>query len=57
VSLGKPTYITESMSTPYVPQPYFDRGYGYAMEEAAVTQISPGELEVVVSVYITYAIE
>jgi uncharacterized protein YggE len=57
VSLGKPTYITESMSTPYVPQPYFDRGVGYAMEEAAVTQISPGELEVVVSVYITYAIE
>jgi len=56
VSLGKPTYITESISTPY-PQPYFDRGGVYAMEEAAVTEISTGELEVVVSVHITYAIE
>jgi uncharacterized protein YggE len=56
VSLGKPTYITESISTPY-PQPYYDRTYGIGMEEAAVTEISPGELEVVVSVYITYAID
>jgi len=56
VSLGKPTYITESISTPY-PQPYFDRGGVYAMEEAPVTEISAGELEVVVSVHITYAIE
>jgi len=56
VSLGKPTYITESISTPY-PQPYFDRGGVYAMEETPVTEISAGELEVVVSVHITYAIE
>ena len=56
VTLGKPTYITESISTPY-PQPYYDRGLGYAMEEAAVTEISTGELEVVVSVYMTYTIE
>jgi uncharacterized protein YggE len=56
VSLGKPTYISESISTPY-PQPYYDRGLGYAMEEAAVTEISTGELEVVVSVYMTYTIE
>jgi len=56
VSLGKPTYITESVYTPS-PQPYFDRGMGYAMEEAPVTEISPGELEVVVTVYITYAME
>jgi uncharacterized protein YggE len=57
VTLGKPTYITESVSTPY-PQPYYDRGVSYAMEEAApVTEISAGELEVVVSVYITYAFE
>jgi len=56
VTLGKPTYITESISTPY-PQPYFERGGAYAMEEAPVTEISAGELEVVVSVHITYAIE
>ncbi len=56
VSLGKATYITESISTPY-PQPYYDRGGVYAMEEAPVTEISAGELEVVVSVHITYAIE
>jgi uncharacterized protein YggE len=56
VSLGKPTYISESISTPY-PQPYYDRGGVYAMEEAAVSEISTGELEVVVSVYMTYTIE
>jgi uncharacterized protein YggE len=57
VSLGKPTYITESISAPYTP-PYYDRGVGgFAMEAAPATEISPGELEVVVSVYITYTIE
>jgi len=56
VTLGKATYITESISTPY-PQPYFDRGGVYAMEEAPAIEISAGELEVVVSVHITYAIE
>jgi uncharacterized protein YggE len=56
VTLGKPTYITESISAPY-PQPYFDRGGVFAMEEAAATEISPGELEVVVSVHMTYTID
>ena len=56
VTLGKPTYITESISTPY-PQPYYDRGGVFAMEEAAVTEISTGELEVVVSVHMTYTID
>jgi uncharacterized protein YggE len=56
VSLGEPTYITESVSTPSS-QPYYDRTYGIAMEEASVTEISTGELEVIVSVYITYTIE
>jgi uncharacterized protein YggE len=56
VSLGKPTYISESTSTPYT-QPYYDRVAGVAMEEATVTEISTGELEVVVSVYMTYTIE
>ncbi len=57
VTLGKPTYITESISMPY-PQPYYGRVAGITMEEAApATEISAGELEVVVNVYITYAIE
>jgi uncharacterized protein YggE len=57
VTLGKPTYMSESAYTP-TPQPYLERVAGLAMEEAApVTEISPGELEVVVSVHITYAIE
>jgi len=56
VTLGKATYVTESISTPY-PPPYFDRGGVFAMEEAPATEISPGELEVVVTVYITYGIE
>jgi len=57
VSLGKPTYITESAYTPspLLPLP---RAVGYGMEEAApVTEISAGELEVVVNVHITYAID
>jgi uncharacterized protein YggE len=56
VTLGKPTYITESSYTPG-PYPYYDRGVGFAMEEAAPTEISPGELEVVVNVSVTYGIE
>jgi len=56
VTLGEPTYITESISTPYT-QPYFDRAAGVAMEAAPATEISPGELEVVVNVQMSYAIE
>jgi hypothetical protein len=56
VTLGDPTYITESTSTPYT-QPYYDGRFGYAAEAEAVTEISVGELEVVVSVNITYAID
>lgn len=55
VTLGDPTYITESTSTPYS-QPYYDGRFGYAAEAEAVTEISVGELEVVVYVNITYAI-
>lgn len=55
VTLGKPTYITESS---YTPEPYaYDRGAAFAMEEAAPTEISAGELEVVVNVSVTYDIE
>ena len=56
VTLGKPTYITESMSTPYR-QPYYSAAFAYAEEAEPVTEISVGELEVVVSVNITYAID
>jgi len=56
VTLGEPTYITESISTPY-PQPYYDRAAGMAMEAAPATEISPGELEVVVYVNIAYGID
>jgi len=55
VTLGDPTYITESTSTPYA-QSYYDRGMAYSAEAAPVTEISAGELEVVVYVNITYGI-
>ena len=55
VTLGDPTYITESTSTPYS-QPY-DYGLRADSAEAApATQISLGELEIVVYVNITYGI-
>jgi hypothetical protein len=57
VTLGKPTYITESVYTPS-PQPYF---YAERMAVPATggaeTEVSPGELEVVVNVHMTYAID
>lgn len=56
VTLSKPTYISESAYTPY-PQPYFE---GRAMALPATgggTEISPGQLEVVVSVQVTYGIQ
>ena len=56
VTLGDPTYITESTSTPYV-QPYYDRSVAYSAEAAPATEISLGELEVVISVNITYGID
>jgi uncharacterized protein YggE len=56
VTLGDPTYITESTSTPYS-QPYYDRSVAYSAEAAPATEISLGELEVVVSVNITYGID
>ena len=54
VTLGDPTYITESTSTPYS-QPY-DVMADSAMA-APVTEISLGELEVVIYVNITYGID
>ncbi|MFC1949429.1 SIMPL domain-containing protein [Chloroflexota bacterium] len=55
VSLGEPTYISESIYVPYsisVPRA------AYAMEEAAVgTSISPGETEISLSVQVSYSIK
>ena len=54
VKLGKPTYISESIQAPPVIYPR-------AMAEAAAapkapTPISPGEIEVSLTVQVTYAI-
>lgn len=56
VELGKPTYISESSVTPY-PQIRYDSSALAAEPAQAQTTISPGELEVVVSVQITYGIQ
>lgn len=55
VSLGKPTYISESL---YVPSPII-RTFEAAAAPAptAPTPISPGEMDVTVSVQVTYAIK
>jgi uncharacterized protein YggE len=53
VSLGKPTYISEDTQ---VPSPVYLRD-AYAGEAAAIqTSISPGEVEVSVTVQVAYAI-
>lgn len=55
VSLGNPTYISESFYSPSSVQ----RGGFEMMEEAAIiveTAISPGELEIIINLQVTYAI-
>ena len=55
VELGKPISISESSYTP-TPAVGYDRAFAGAEAAPAATSISTGELEVVVSVQITYAI-
>jgi hypothetical protein len=55
VELGTPVSISESSYTP-TPSVYYDRAVGGEMAAPAATSISTGELEVVVSVQITYGI-
>jgi hypothetical protein len=55
VELGKPISISESSYTPSPPV-YYDRAIAGAEMAPATTSISTGELEVVVSVQITYGI-
>ncbi|MFC1974566.1 SIMPL domain-containing protein [Chloroflexota bacterium] len=53
ITLGKPTYISESMQ---VPSPIYQRA---VMEKAAAAPmpISPGEMDISLTVQVTYAIE
>ncbi len=56
VELGKPTYISEG--TIYYPVDYRDAGAMVpAAEEGYTTPISPGELEITLTVQVAYAIE
>ncbi|MCX6011499.1 MAG: SIMPL domain-containing protein [Chloroflexi bacterium] len=55
IELGKPTYISEG--TIYPPVVYRDVGMSVAPEEAYPTPISPGEIELTLSVQMAYAIE
>jgi len=53
VTLGKPVYISESSG--YLPPPYPVRGYAEGLDVA--TPISPGEMEISLTVQIGYAIQ
>jgi uncharacterized protein YggE len=55
VGLGKVFYISESSS--YIPQTYPVRDYYSSAEGSAVTPISPGELEITLTVQVAYAID
>jgi uncharacterized protein len=58
VKLGKPVYITESTYVP--PRTYTTNSYKMDMAGGAsvpTTSINPGELDVIVDVQVTYAIE
>ena len=56
VTLGKPTYISESAYTPYS-QSYYGAQAMAAPATGGSTEISPGQMEVVVSVQVTYGIQ
>jgi uncharacterized protein YggE len=55
INLGKPTYISEG--TIYPPVVYRDAGMSMAPEESYPTPISPGEIELTLSIQVAYAIE
>jgi hypothetical protein len=55
VTLGKPTYISESVSTPFVER-FVQYEYAKAVPAAVETAISPGEVEISINVQITYSI-
>jgi hypothetical protein len=53
ITLGKPTYISESGG--YIPTPYYLKDY--AEGGSSSTPISPGELDITLTVQVGYAIE
>jgi hypothetical protein len=55
VGLGKPTYIFESSYLPYYPVPMYREG-GMAAPAPVAPPISPGEMEITLTVQIAYAI-
>jgi uncharacterized protein len=55
VSLGKPTYITESGG--FVPKAIDMRSFALAAESSAPTSISPGESELSVNVQMVFEIK
>jgi len=54
VELGEPTYISEG--NVYAPVIYRDAGMAVPTEEAYPTSISPGEIEITLTVQVAYAI-
>ena len=54
IELGKPTYISEG--NVYSPVVYRDAGMGIAPEEGYNTSVSPGEIEITLTVQVAYAI-
>ena len=54
VTLGKPTYISESMQIPY---PRTMMAEAVALKAAAPTPISPGEMEISLTLQVVYAIK
>jgi len=57
VRLGKPTYISESSYLPYIeyPRVYYEGGMEVPVP-APPTEISPGELEITLTIQVAYAI-
>ncbi|MBA7570355.1 hypothetical protein ES708_12104 [subsurface metagenome] len=53
IELGQPTYISEGNIYP----PIVYRDAGMAPEEGYTTSISPGEIELTLTVQVAYAIE
>ena len=54
VTLGKPTYVSESSYTPRTVPVY---GEGVPIESAATTPITPGETDIILNVQVAYTIQ
>lgn len=55
ITLGKPVYISEGIELP--PTPVYQRALAYEAAAVPITPISPGEMEIRLSVQIVYAIK